>query len=336
MNELLIQQFNNLIEYFKNILDTVDDNKDKMKLTFKLKHFKNALNIIKRHPEKITTGNDLKYYHGIGKGIIERVDEILKTGKLSEIKKVTNRTKVIDELTQINGIGPVKAKELIDVYQIKSINDLKNKYKKGIVPLPHAVSLGLKYYEDMKELIPRDEITKIYTVIRDIAENIDDKLIVKACGSYRRKKNISGDIDILITHEDILTKTQYLKKLKDINYISLIVNQLKNNNKNVIIVDDIFEDYNVTYNGYIRYNNNPVRRIDIKFVPYTSWYSALLHYTGSGIFNQIMRNKAKKLGYKLNEYGLFKEGKMMKIESEKDIFDKLNMEYVAPSKRDII
>jgi DNA polymerase beta len=331
MNELLINQFKNLIEYFKTVIDSVDDKKEKMKMNFKLKHFKNALDVIKRHPEEITSGDDLKHYHGIGKGIIDRVDEILNTGKLSEIKNLTNKAKIIDELTQINGIGRVKAKELVEEYNVKSIKDLKNKYKKGVVPLTHAIVLGLKYYEDMKELIPRNEITKIYTVIREIADNIDKKLMVKACGSYRRKKNVSNDVDILVTHKQILSKKQYNK-----NYIKMIVDELKNNYKGVLIVDDIFEDYNVTYNGYVKYKNNPVRRIDIKFVPYTSWYSALLHYTGSGTFNQIMRNNAKKLGYKLSEYGLFKNDKMIKIESEKDIFDKLNMEYIPPSKRDII
>ena len=79
--------------------------------------------------------------------------------------------------------------------------------------------------------------------------------------------------------------------------------------------------------------SDKVRRIDIRYVPYKSYYSALLYFTGSGEFNRNMRTVAISLGYKLNEYGLYKNGKKIKVKSEKDIFNELGMEYVDPSKR---
>lgn len=329
MNELLISQFEKLVSNTKLELDNVNK-KEKQKLLFKLKHFKNALNIIKKHPEPITSGKDLQYYHGIGKGIMNRIDEILQSGKLNELKNIIpNKSLIIDELETVSGIGRVKAKELVEKYNIKSVKDLQNKFKKNIIPLTRAIMLGLKYYDDSKIRIPRNEITKIYNVFRKIVFNIDTKLLIKVCGSYRRKKNYSKDIDILVTHTNIIEKNQINK-----NYIKIIIQKLKNNN-NISLIDDIFEDYNITYNGYIKYKNNPVRRIDIKFVPYISWPTALLHYTGSGEFNQIMRSKAKQMNYKLNEYGLFNDNKRIPITSEKDIFIKLGMDYIPPSKRDI-
>ena len=85
--------------------------------------------------------------------------------------------------------------------------------------------------------------------------------------------------------------------------------------------------------GFSKLENNPVRRIDIRFVPFQSYYSALLYFTGSFQLNREMRQVAKKLGYKLNEYGLYKNKKLIKVNSEKDIFDKLKLKYQEPKYR---
>jgi DNA polymerase/3'-5' exonuclease PolX len=85
--------------------------------------------------------------------------------------------------------------------------------------------------------------------------------------------------------------------------------------------------------GFCKYDKFPVRRIDIRFIPFLSWYPALLYFTGSKELNLMMRNKAKKLGYKLNEYGLFKGSKNIYVESEEEIFDLLEMKYLEPQER---
>ena len=92
--------------------------------------------------------------------------------------------------------------------------------------------------------------------------------------------------------------------------------------------------------GFSKLPRKNIRRIDIRFVPFNSYYSALLYFTGSYELNTQMRQIAKSLNYKLNEYGLFKINKdgevskrMLKIKSEKDIFKKLKMEYIKPEER---
>ena len=105
------------------------------------------------------------------------------------------------------------------------------------------------------------------------------------------------------------------------------------------ILDDLtFEHYETKYMGYCRYATEyPTRRIDIFYAPFESYYPFLLHLTGSGGFNQKIRALAINLGYKLNEYGLFKIklGKYIKvkIKSEEDIFNELGMDYVEPRDR---
>ena len=84
----------------------------------------------------------------------------------------------------------------------------------------------------------------------------------------------------------------------------------------------------------------PVRRIDIMYTPHNYYYTALLHFTGSGEFNRKLRDLAIELGYTLSQLGLYvvKNGKKVKqihIKSEQDIFEKLGLEYVPPDKRSL-
>ena len=91
--------------------------------------------------------------------------------------------------------------------------------------------------------------------------------------------------------------------------------------------------------GMCKYKNNPVRRIDIRYIPRTSVGAAKLYFTGSGDFNKNMRTYALKNGYTINEYGIYKlkadksKGLKMKTRTEKDIFDVLKIEYVEPQNR---
>jgi DNA polymerase/3'-5' exonuclease PolX len=85
--------------------------------------------------------------------------------------------------------------------------------------------------------------------------------------------------------------------------------------------------------GLAKYLDNPIRRLDIRLVPLESFFTAYLYFTGSYEFNERMRGIAKRQGYKLNEYGLYKDSKKIQIYSEQDVFDILGMKYLSPNER---
>ena len=142
----------------------------------------------------------------------------------------------------------------------------------------------------------------------------------------------SGDIDILIynpsvkSNEDI-EKDRYLPKL------------LAFLNKVGFLKDHLTSLESPTkYMGMCSIKHYLIRRIDIRFVPMDCIYSAMLYFTGSGDFNLNMRAFAKKKGYTINEYGIYKlvngkKGDKVDIQSEKDIFKILDLEYVEPPNR---
>lgn len=333
MNSNIIEQFELLIKQIQFDID-YSSGKQQTVHMFRLKSILNVVKILKKYPTKITSTNlkNLENIDGIGKKSIERIKEILTTGKLKEIKissDIDKYLKIIDELDGIIGIGRKKAYELFKKHNIKSIEDLQKQHKNGKIDLPPNIVKGLKYVDKIFEKIPRTEIDKMISILHKVALKIDPQLFFTVCGSYRRELPTSGDIDIIIVHPSVKS----LEDTKTINYIKLFVEELKK--KKFIIESLTDENVYTKYMGICKLNNNSLlRRIDIRYMPYNSYYSAILYFTGSKDFNRKMRQIAITMGYKLNEYGLFDEnGNQFKVNSEKEIFDLLNMEYLNPSQR---
>ena len=345
MNSKIINEFERLIAFINEEMDKAQEEKDLKKVTanrFRIKQLKNVLYIIKKYPEKITILNyqDLKDLSGIGKGSIERIKEIIESGSLSELGNFTDsskeKKKTLDDLESVVGIGHIHALELYNS-GITSVKDLKKKIKNGEIEVNEKILLGLKYYGKFEGNIPRKEIDKVYKIFTDILKKLnkklddDQKFIFEVCGSYRREKSTSGDIDILITKYGTLDP--------NINYLETIIKLLKesltkNDDKPLLIDDMTDKNIKTKYMGFGKYKENPPRRIDIRFIPSESWYAALVYFTGSAELNKKMRNIAKSKKLKLSEYGLFKEnGTSILIEKERDVFDLLGMEYLLPRLR---
>tara|TARA_B110000208_G_C11794080_1_gene438804 strand:+ start:32 stop:1018 length:987 start_codon:yes stop_codon:yes gene_type:complete len=317
-NKFIVDIFFKLILYYNIKSDNVKDNNI---INFKIRSFKNAVRIIKNTSFEIKGGKDLEKIKGIGKGTIERIDEIIKTKTLKELKGFKSskiNINIIDELQQVINIGKTNAEELVKKYKVKSIKDLKKKVKEGKIKVNDKILMGLKYYGKVQDNIPRKEIDKFYKLILKIGKELDKNLIVKIAGSYRRQNKTSNDVDILLTHKNKDYLYEFIQKLKD----------------KKIIIDDLTSDKSKTkYMGFSKFKDNHIRRIDIRSVPYKSYYYALLYFTGSYQLNTQMRQYAKKMGYKLNEYGLYKNNKFIPVKSEKEIFDKLKLKYQEPKYR---
>ena len=153
-NEIIVNEFLKLIDYIKIQLDNSKSRKDFMTNTFRLKQVKNALEIIKKYPNKINKGEELKDLPGIGKGTISRINEILETGKLSEIKTSSKEKKYsvyIEDLMKLHGIGHATAYNLITKYNIKSIEDLKKAFNNGTIELNNVIITSLRFHDIYKK-----------------------------------------------------------------------------------------------------------------------------------------------------------------------------------------
>ena len=296
--------------------------------SFRVRSYYKVIKILKTLDFEITESSQIKDIKGIGASTLKRVDEILEKGSLSEIKLKSSNLNTLKDLERITGIGPVKAKKLFDSnYTLESILD---DYKNGTLKESFTAHqlLGIKHFNDLEKRIPYKEISQIDKFLKKELAKFNSEVTLEICGSYRRKAETSGDIDVLFYSNNDTEQTDFLPEF--LNYL----------NDSGFLVDHLTSlDSNTKYMGMCKYKKNPVRRIDIRYIPINSVGAAKLYFTGSGDFNKNMRSYANSKGYTINEYGIYKlkadksKGLKMKTRTEKDIFDVLKIEYVEPENR---
>ena len=338
MNSSIIDCFQKLIHKTSNDLKLSKS----MTLKFKLASYRKTFDLVKSLKFEITNTDQIKDIKGVGKTTIEKINEILETGSLKQIESLNEtmltKSKELAELQKITGIGPSKAQKLYDLnITLNRLIELNfNSLTDDDVPiiemLTHHQLLGVKYFHDLEERITYAEIQGTEKYINKLLKAFDPKLHMIICGSYRRKKETSGDIDILLYHDDVNDETDANQSNYLTEFLELLIYKK-------FITDHLTAITNPTkYMGFGKYKKFN-RRIDIRLVPTKSLGSAMLYFTGSGEFNKSMRTYALKQGYTINEYGIYKlkadgtKGSRIKTNTEHDIFKLLKLDYVEPENR---
>ncbi len=311
---------------------------------FQTKALINGINSIENYKGIIINGKQLqKDINGIGKGLAERIDEILNTGNLIECNINNSKLDICELFKSITGVGDKRADEWYEL-GLRNIDDIKKGIEENKISSTHHINLGLKYYDDLKERIPRNEIDKMKKIIEKTLKKIDKDLIFEICGSYRRGQESSGDIDVIISNP------KFKNNINEQNYLKKIVEKLSLDG---FIIDHLTEKGDKKYMGFCKIpekqnkesseqlskilKNKKARRIDIRVFDYENYWCGILYFTGNKEFNIKIRNKALELGYSLNEYGLTKKDTNEKIflENENQIFELLKLPYSSPFERNI-
>jgi DNA polymerase (family 10) len=282
-------------------------------LGFKKKAYLKAAAAIRNFPCDITAADQLEGVPGIGKGIMDKVDEIILTGTLKRLAALETKGTDYSGLLKVQGVGPVKAKELFDTYKVRNAVELLAKIKDGTIQDKPDQLEKLKRSAERAILIKgeRMPLAKAEVMTADILFPLQLKVptaIIQVTGSIRRKKATVKDVDMVFcgnSKECEEGRKVFLAMPWD--YVELA------GDTRITAVKD----------GY---------GVDIRFVSKDQYGSTVLYFTGSGQFNVQMRAKAKEMGYKLNEYGLFKDDVLIASKREQDIFAALGMPYVPPNK----
>lgn len=337
LNKYIVDEF---IKYYKFCYSNYSNSsKTPKEMHYKLLSISKIINIIAKLSKHLTSSDMISNIKGVGPKTISRVDEIINTKKLSEISNNNNIFNSISELSSIYGIGPVKASVFYKKFNIKTIQELIDASNKGLISLTNQMKLGIKYKNSLIEQIPHDLIKSAEIHIINKIKSIDKNLICVFCGSYRRLKPFSSDIDILISHK-LISSTNDPNQTMFLNNVIDVLS-------NYFIVDKLTLSSNKHFQGFASFKNiiskkfpnfdikNSVIRLDIIIVPYVSFFTALMHFTGSASFNQKMRLHAKTLNMKLSEYALYDNNtkSQLTIKSEHDIFNNLLLKYIPPEKR---
>ena len=242
---------------------------------------------------------------------------------------MTNKTLKNTQLKTILGFGNAFVNELINKHNARTIQDVKKLVHTNKIKLTHIQELGLKYYKDLQSFIPRDEITYLTNKLKEIINNTNYTMLVS--GSYpSNTKKKSKDIDILVV------KHSNNKEQTNIHSGDLykIINKIKNKSEDINKDEKINKDEDINeknnlenislgdrkFMGLIKSPlSNKMRHLDMRLVTIEELPYTWLYYSSGRMFNKIIRQKLKKKGYKLNEYGLYKDNEKVKVNSDEKI-----------------
>ena len=250
--------------------------------------------------------------------IREKVLQIIQTGEdLEEVRELVAdpRFAALDDLLKIHGIGPAKAKELVEKEGVRSVSDLIA--RSGEIKLNNVQKTGLKYYNDIVQRIPYAEMVRHERRLHDLIGTYCEFNVV---GSYRRKAASSGDIDVLVTGPTNNLKA-VVKRLIDSGYV---------------VSDGVLASGAVKFMGICKLDAVH-RRIDVLYTEPHEHPFAVLYFTGNDRFNVNMRAYVSARGMVLNEQGLFDRERKTRVNhafyEERDIFDYLGFDFTEPEAR---
>jgi len=304
-----------IFDKWADILEFLGDN------PYHVRAYRNAARLIRDLSEDIellAREGKLSQLPGIGQRLQAKILEFLRTGKIEEFEKLKQQVPdTIFTLLDIPGVGPKTVKLLYDELGIRSIEDLKRAIERGdLLKLP---GFGPKKVEKIKkgiELLEKSGGRILLGVAVFIADRIVNQLKehsavdrISVCGSTRRMKETVGDIDILATGNnlEIIEAFVNLPNVKEVLW--------KGTKKATVIVEE-------------------GEQVDLRVTEPDSYGAALQYFTGSKAHNIHLRTICLKLGYKLNEYGLFKGDKKIAGRTEEEIYSALGMDTPPPEIRE--
>lgn len=311
-----------------------------------------AIAALRKCKERIGSLEQARSLNGVGDKTAQKIMEIIETGALRRVDAERTEDVAVVQLFQgIYGVGQSIAYAWYFA-GCRTLDDIRE--RKGGIKLTSIQELGLKYYDDINTRMSREEARAIFEEIRSIALCLDPKLFVEIMGSYRRGKSTCGDIDIMVTRppDDGRTHAGILPKLLSaLRSAGIITEDL------LSLAPDATDSLEVTYRGLCIRPTKPGqespsrsqirRRIDILAIPWESRGAALIYFTGDDIFNRSLRLKANKMGYSLNQRGLFEgvvrsledraiktnAGNVIASETEEEIFRILGVPWIEAHER---
>ena len=296
---------------------------------FKTRAYVNGARIIEGLTEPLETlikEERLGEIKGIGGALVEKITELVETGKLEYHDELKGSIPPgLIEMLDINGMGPKKVKAVHEKLKIKTIKQLENACKKG--ELAELDGFGKKSEEKILEGIEfkrhhashhhRHKMLLVAEPILGDLRSHPDVIRCDIAGSLRRGKEVSGDIDFLVSAK----KSENIIEAFTTQEGVLSILASGNTKASVLLEGGI--------------------QADLRVVDDSEFASALAYFTGSKEHNIVMRSRAISRGLRLNEYGLFKSNEetrdpklRLKCKTEEDIFSALDLAYVPPEVRE--
>jgi len=271
--------------------------------------------------DKVRERGELQEIPGVGKSIAGIIEEILDTGGSRQLEELRESLpKGVRELMELEGVGPKTAMRLQGELGIVSIDDLEKAAKAQ--RLRGLKGFGEKSEENLLRAIEEHRMRQgrfllgaVLSVIDDIISYMsesDAALEVEVAGSARRRRETVGDIDLLVASRE---PEEVVERFVSMPPVIRVLSE------------------GVTKSTVVLEKN---LQVDLRVIPPEDYGAALQYFTGSKDHNVKLRTISVKMGYKLNEYGLFDRETDERVagETEEGIYETLGMAWMEPELRE--
>jgi len=293
---------------------------------FKVRAYRNAARTVADHPDpvaELVSGGefDLTELPGIGDGIAKEIRALVETGSLPQRQQLVAMIPPgLLELLRIPGLGPKRVKLFHEELKVNGVADLKAALDAGkIAKLP---GFGAKLLEKLREgvaaaatgdgqkrmvLHEAEQYARAIVEYLKVGGGIDE---IDVAGSFRRRKETIGDLDIVVTSSKPADVIQRFGKFGDVRQVAS-----QGDTRSTVRLS----------NGL---------QVDLRVVEPACFGAAMQYFTGSQAHNIELRKIAQAKKLKLNEYGVFRGSKCISGRTEREVYDALGLDWIPPELRE--
>ena len=290
---------------------------------FRIRAYRRAALTIEDLPQSaakmVAEGKTLVGLPGIGKDLAGKIAEIVKTGRLGALAEIEARTPTtLTALTTVPGLGPKRVHRLHEAFGIKTLKDLERAARTHKIRELRGFTAKTeeKILAEIERGKEREQRFKIATA-EDFAQTLcaylqaDPRIgRVVVAGSYRRRKDTVGDLDILVTCAKGQAAVDHF-----IAYDEVAKVIAKGSTRATVVLRSGIQ-------------------VDLRVVPARSYGAALHYFTGSKSHNIAIRKLGMARGLKINEYGVFRDGRRIGGRTEEEVFAAVKLPYIEPELRE--
>ncbi len=286
---------------------------------FRVRAYHRAARTIEGLPQSVrsllSAEADLSELPGIGKDLAGKIADIVKTGHFELLESLKKRLPgELGDMAALPGLGPKRIKLLYDKLKVRTLDDLRRAIKAG--RLQKLRGFGPSMEKKLADALEKPVVEKRFKLA--VAEAEAEALVaflrndgrVVVAGSYRRRRDTVGDLDVLVTSKHGAAVGDKLVRYENVTEV------LAHGPTRATVV---------LRSGL---------QVDVRVVPEQSYGAALLYFTGSKAHNIALRGLANDRGWKLNEYGLFSGKRRIAGATEEEVYEKLGLAYVPPELRE--
>lgn len=290
---------------------------------FRVRAYRNAARVVSGMSQSLADlaarGEDLTRLPGVGQDLTGKIREIITTGDLGLRRELEARTPpALALLLNLGGLGPKRVQLLHQKLGITSTADLKEAAQSG--KIKELKGFGPKIeqmiLEGLGQLSAAEKRYKLVTV-EPVAESLVRHLKAApgvaeaiAAGSYRRRRETVGDLDLLATCREAFRVMDAFVTYEDVRKVLA-----RGDTKSMVVLR----------NGL---------QVDLRVVPQESYGAALHYFTGSKAHNIAVRHLGVQRGLKINEYGVFRGEARIAGQTEAEVYASVDLPFIEPELRE--